>query len=186
MKPILLTLLALASPLAASTIQLQWFNGSTNPNVSLQAEITKLGNDSLVKISNLSTGSTTQPTITKIFFTSPVPVNYADDSGAGVEFVYDPGLNLPGGNIIDFIIDFSYGATNPVASKGVDPAESISFLVSNFDVEQAIQDHRFSIAVHAQEIDGASGSFVVPEPSAIFLGALGGLFGLRRKRTSLK
>ena len=137
--------------------------------------------------------TSTQPTITKIFFEDRGGVlgdNVSIQSTSGVvSLERNDSANLPGGNNISFQTDKAFTATPPPTTNGLDPGESVVFLFTGsvYDALVAsIVSGDFRIALHVQQIgmNGSdSASFVsVPEPGSALLGIMGTLLLLRRRR----
>jgi len=137
--------------------------------------------------------TSTQPTVTKIFFEDRAGVLGNDVSIVGstgeVSITRDDGAKLPGGKSISFKVDTAFVATPPPTTNGLDPGESVVFFFSGsvYDALVAsIVSGNFRIALHVQQI-GLNGedsaSFVsVPEPSSALLGLVGVMLLLRRRR----
>jgi hypothetical protein len=137
--------------------------------------------------------TSTQPTVTRIFFEDRAGVLGSDvsitSSSPGVSFIRNDGAHLPGGNTIGFDVDTAFTAASPLSRNGLDPGESVVFLFNGtvYDALVAsIVSGNFRIAMHVQEI-GPSGydsaAFVsVPEPGTAILALLGTAILLRRRR----
>ena len=137
--------------------------------------------------------TSTQPTVTKIFFEDRAGVLGNDVSIVGsignVSFERNDRANLPGGNSISFEVDTAFVATPPPTTNGLDPGESVVFLFSGsvYDALVAsIVSGDFRIALHVQQIgmngEDSAAFVTVPEPGSALLGLLGTLLLLRRRR----
>ncbi len=114
-----------------------------------------------------------------------------DNSFSGVSFSEgaSPG-NLPGGNTIGFISDFSADSDPPAQPNGVNPGEELGVLFnlaggSSFaNVIGGMNSSDLLVGIHVQGFaSGGSESFVTPIPPTVLLlaSSLIGLAGIRRK-----
>jgi hypothetical protein len=179
------------------------FGGVSNVSdleyIDLEALIAPAAGGVSIGIFNLSTPgdpgvTSTSPTVTRVFFEDRAGVlgntpGVLSSSG-GVSFVRNDGANLPGGNNIDFEVDFAFTAVSPRPSNGLDPGESIVFLFGGAAYESVVASlvsGDFRVGLHVQEIgdcaeDSAAFVTVIPEPGSALLGLLGALMLLRRRR----
>jgi len=136
----------------------------------------------------------TQPTVTRIFFEDRAGVTGGQISiqsyDGEVSFVRNDGANLPGGRNIGFQVESAFTATAPPSKQGLDPGESIRFLLGGTSYEHVVASlvsGDFRIAMHVQEIgrwgeDSAAFVSVIPEPGSVLPVLLSSLLLLRRRR----
>lgn len=179
------------------------FSGVSNVSdldyIDLEALIAPATGGVSIGIYNISTPgdpgvTSTSPTVTRIFFEDRAGVlgNSPSvlSSAGGVSFVRSDGANLPGGNNIDFEVDFAFTAAPPRPRNGLDPGESIVFRFGGADYDSvvaSIVSGDFRVGLHLQEIgvcaeDSAAFVTVIPEPGSALLSLLGALMLLRRCR----
>jgi hypothetical protein len=137
--------------------------------------------------------TSTQPTITRIFFEDRAgvlgnDVSIADSTGV-VSLQPNDGANLPGGNNISFQVDTAFVAKAPPTTNGLSPGESVVFLFNGsvYDALVAsIVSGDFRIALHVQQIgmngEDSAAFVTIPEPASAMLGLIGTLLLLRRRR----
>jgi len=200
----MLALFGLSSVNAQTSLDFVPFETGGVSNVSdldfidLEALIVSVAGGVTIEISNKSTIgdpyiTSTQPTVTKIFFEDRAGTLGNDVSIVGstgvVSFDRNDGANLPGGNSIGFLVDTAFTATPPPTTNGLDPGESVVFLFSGsvYDALVAsIVSGDFRIALHVQQIgmngEDSAAFVTVPEPGSALLGLLGTLLLLRRRR----
>lgn len=209
-KPLLLMLLlngAVCSYVHAASLAYEFSRVSSNSAEDLGRQlgvlITEQPGGALFTFSNRQG---VPASITDIYFDDVQPalfssIAYHADSGAGVSFDSQAApANLPGGNLIGFLADFSGDAnaqsaeggvvTKGVMKNGVNSADEwVSFLglwanAGSFDgLIAAFSDGHFRVGLHVQAIGlaGQSDSYVnqpspVPLPAAAWLFA-SALFG---------
>ncbi len=118
-----------------------------------------------------------------------------DNSDPGVNFTTTGAPpNLPSGNTVGFASDYDVHASNPSATHGVNPGESVGVLfdlapgMSLNDVVMAIGNGSLLVGVHVQGFAGGFSESLIatPEPATVALAlvalAIGGVFAYRRRR----
>ena len=126
-------------------------------------------NNVLFKFSNVGPFASS---MTQIYFDNSTVLKSMGtiaDSGAGVDFAASTkgGMNLPGGNTVNFSPDFKIQSTGPVSQNGVNPGEWVSVLFNLSpsktlkDVFNDLRSGSLRVGMHVQAFsDGGSESFV--------------------------
>jgi len=167
------------------TINFVNFNGYDSSDVDVIASLVHTNQDSYVTITNSSTNDSI---VTGVWFSNFDESPSIDSYAGTVDFIQMNNMNLPGGNTIswDGNSDYVFGAVSPSPKNGINPGESITFKFFNTSESSAksILENSQGIALHVQNIDGNSGSYVttVPEPSSIVMLGMVGICMLLRKR----
>lgn len=111
-------------------------------------------------------------------------------NGPGTEFSAGGSPNeMPAGNMVGFVSDFRFTASNPKTVGGVNPGEWVSFTFnlaggsSIADVIAAMNSGALRVGMHVIGFaNGQSESFITPAPGSLALMGLGGLIAGRRRR----
>lgn len=166
-------------------------NSTTNVASQLSMDVSASGAGALFTFrNNVGTASS----ITDIYFDDIVApgnlfttIQHSSNSGSGVSFGSSatPG-NLPGGNLINFVADYSNDSDSPITDKGVNLAtEWVSFLGTFASMKDfngliaALDSGSFRVGLHVQAIGGPDGNSdsYVNQPNVVPLPAAAWLFG---------
>ncbi len=165
----------------ASGYQMQVFNGYV-PELNIGFLVSDVGSGKVDFV--IYNQSSINSSIAQIYFDNEASLLSSAEviGGAGTSFEQDASpANLPGGkSAFNFISQFSFGASAPPATDGINPAEQTSFrcsLSDGFgigDVESALGNGTLRIGAHIIGLPGGSSVSAISTP----LPATGILFGL--------